>query len=74
MNLTHTKYIIFLQKCAISIVMLINEKSREDVHSGKGAEARRRRKARRTTRVETIPFTGLFSQFPSTQKVLVMKK
>ena len=50
------------------------KKSREDVHSGKGAEARRRRKARRTTRVETIPFTGLFSQFPSTQKVLVMKK
>ena len=27
----------------------------------KGAEARRRRRARRTTRVETIPFTGLFS-------------
>ena len=28
MNLTHTEYIIFLQKCTISIQILINEKSR----------------------------------------------
>ena len=64
MSLTLTEYIIFSEKCAISIQIFINENLKRMCTVAKGAEARRRRtRARRTrrTRVETIPFTGLFS-------------